>query len=44
MIIFVKDDNNKGIGDNNKEENMGKFVAMVMSPSKKNCSKRIKNK
>ena len=35
LIIFVNDDNNKGIGNNNKEENMGKIVAMVISPSKK---------
>ena len=31
LEIFVKDDNNKGIVDNNKEENMGKIVAMDMS-------------
>ena len=35
LEIFVKDDNNKGNGENNNEENMGKIVAMAMSPSKK---------
>ena len=35
MEIFVKDDNNKGKGENNNEENMGKIVAMAMSPSKR---------
>ena len=40
LIIFIKYDNNKWIGENNNEENIGKIVTMDMSPSKRKIATR----